>query len=108
MIVRAAAQGLAADRAERRSLVGFLLGRFLQKLAFQTARLPQDLLLQMAERLVRGLDALVQACRQTCLPVGHRSGERLVTAVGLRNRFHAAVVHAALLPLPRKNYPLIF
>jgi hypothetical protein len=71
---------MAADRTDWRSLVCFLLGRFRQKLALQTPRLLQNLLLQMAESFIRGLDALVQARRQTRLPVGHRLGERLVAS----------------------------
>jgi hypothetical protein len=39
VIVRAAAQFIPADRANRRRLIGFLLRRFLQKPAFQPARL---------------------------------------------------------------------
>src|SRR5947208_14477228 len=99
---------MPADRANRRRLIGFLLRRFLQKPAFQPARLLENLLLQMAERLTGSLNALVQSRRQTRLPVGHRPGERLVTAVGLRNRFHAAVAHATFLSLPHKNYTLKF
>jgi len=59
----------------------------------------------MAARLIRGLDALLQARRQTHLAVGHWSGKRLVTAVGLRNRFYAAVVHAFLDTSSSPNLP---
>src|SRR5512136_1843011 len=99
---------MPTDRANRWSLLSFLLRRFLQKLTFQTAGLLQNLFFQMAQTLVRSSNALVQARRQTLLPVGHRTGKRLETAVGLRNRFNTAVAHAPVLSLIRKSYPCIF
>src|SRR6267142_1380212 len=96
MIPALAREFVPADRTNRRTLIGLLLGRFLQKRALQTLRLSQDLLFQIAHRLVTGLDAAPQASRQTCHPSGYRGGKRLETAVGVRNRFQAAVAHASL------------
>jgi hypothetical protein len=51
-------------------------------------------------------EAGVPIRRQTRLPASHRPGKRLVTAVGLRNRFHAAVVHAFFNTVSTKFPPL--
>ena len=55
---------------------------------------PENLSLQIAHRLIGIGDTPVQTGRQARHPVQDRLAKRLVTAVGLRNRFQAAVAHA--------------
>jgi hypothetical protein len=89
----------------RRALIGFLLRRLLQKLAFQTLGRTLYLLLQMTQILVTGLNAPVQTHRQTRLPVNHWSGKRLETAVGVRNRVQALLAHAPAYTTPLPKLP---
>ena len=88
-------QFIAPNRANRRTPIGFLLRRFFQKLS-----------LQIAHRLVAVGDAPVQTGHQTLQPVQDRLVKRLVTAVGLRNQFQAAVPQALNFTTSPKIKPL--
>ncbi|HWG88058.1 MAG TPA: hypothetical protein VN679_09780, partial [Candidatus Acidoferrales bacterium] len=93
---------MATNRANRRTLIGFLLRCFFQKLSLQSLGLLKDLSFQIAHRLVGIGDTPVQTGRQTRHPVHDRRVKRLLTAVGLRNRFQAAVAHPIVLLPPEK------
>src|ERR1044071_1748543 len=84
---------MAADWADRRTLIGVLLRGFFQELTLQSLGLLEDLSLQITHRLILVGNAPVQTGRQTRHPVQHWLVQRFVTAAG-RNRWHAAVAHA--------------
>lgn len=103
MPVAHTAQAAATHRTDRRSLIRLLLRRLFQHGPLGLPALPLNFFLQMAHRLVTGLKTPVQAGRQAFLPDRQGLRKHFETAVGLRNRFHAAVrTHASFYhPTPR-------
>src|SRR5246127_808068 len=98
-------QSMAANRTNGRRLIRLLLSRFLQKFALQSLGLTKNLLFHISQGPLRGPNALIQPRRQTRLPFNHGLGKRLVTAVGLRNRFQTAVVHPLVYTTASLNLP---